>query len=76
MIKICPGKFYNFVERFKNLLKTYKNYDKTLSFQNCIMELGEKIPPRLSKLENGTLYVAFSVEFIHCTLHEMNIVNV
>ena len=76
MIKNCPGKFYNFVERFKNLLKTYKNYDETLSFQNCIMELGEKIPPRLSKLENGTPYVAFGVEFIHCTLHEMDNVNV
>ena len=29
MLKICPGKFHSFVERFKNLLKTYINYDKT-----------------------------------------------
>ena len=30
MLKICPGKFHNFVERFKNQLKTYINDDKTL----------------------------------------------
>ena len=29
MLKICPGKFYNFIERFENLLKTYINYDNT-----------------------------------------------
>ena len=29
MLKIGTGKFHNFVERFKNLLKTYINYDKS-----------------------------------------------
>ena len=29
MIEIRPGKLHNFVERFNNLLKMYRNYDNT-----------------------------------------------
>ena len=63
MLKICPGKFYKFIEWYKNLLKTYINYDKTpLLF---VDKANEIVSTLLQYIKELIAQAAFAYQSLH-----------